>query len=133
MLHVACAVIEKDGLILAARRSPESSMPGKWEFPGGKLEKGESPEDCLRREIREELGLGITLLRSLSPVSHGYTDFDILLYPFLCRIDETSAKPLSEFPRSLQSHSEIRWDTPENLQNLDWAEADIPVLKEIMI
>jgi 8-oxo-dGTP diphosphatase len=131
MIHVACAVIEKDGLILAARRSPESPMPGKWEFPGGKLEKDESPEDCLRREIREELDIDVIVLRSLPPVFHSYPDFDIRLYPFLCRVEGSGGfSEISPLPRN---HSEIRWDTPENLKCLDWAGADIPVLEEIPV
>ena len=67
MLHVTCALIEREGMVLAAQRSSTMPLPGKWEFPGGKQEPGESLEDCMVREIKEELHLDIRILSSLSP------------------------------------------------------------------
>ena len=65
-IHVACALIERDGLVLAAQRSAVMSIPLKWEFPGGKLEAGESAEECLRRELVEEMGVTAFLLKPVS-------------------------------------------------------------------
>jgi len=143
-IHVACAIIEQDGRILAARRSATGSMPGKWEFPGGKMKPREEPEDCVQREIREELGLEVRILRPLPPYFHEYRDFEILLYPFICapaasgkgRAGKGKAGKRTAGTASgdtagitLRDHSEIRWDLPEDLAALDWAEADIPVLE----
>jgi 8-oxo-dGTP diphosphatase len=126
-IHVSCAIIERDGHILAARRSDSVSMPGKWEFPGGKMKPREEPEDCVQREILEELGLAIKILRPLPPYFHEYKDFEILLYPFICTPVKTKSGEVKKL--TLKDHSEVRWDRPENLTTLDWAEADIPVLE----
>ena len=129
-IHVACAIIERDRCILAARRAAGGTMPGKWEFPGGKLKPREEPEDCVRREIREELGLTIRILRPLPPYFHEYKDFEILLYPFICSPDPPKSGASKKL--TLKDHSEIRWDPPEELTALDWAEADVPVLEAYM-
>ena len=133
-LRVTCAIIESGGHILATRRSSRGSMPGKWEFPGGKIEPGETAEACVLREIREELGRDVKILRALAPSTHRYPDFEILLHPFVCRIDEKAADA-GDGPTApsasdlvLRDHSEARWGRPEDLGRLDWAEADLPVL-----
>jgi len=120
-LHVACALIELGGRILAAQRSRTMSMPLKWEFPGGKLDAGESPETCLKREITEEMGIEIAIGRALPPSTHCYPDFTITLYPFVCTI--TSGEP------SLNEHRAIAWLLPEELPALNWTEADAPIIE----
>src|ERR671924_350142 len=85
-IHVTCAIIEKDGKVLATQRSEKMAMPLKWEFPGGKIHEGEHPREGLKRELREELDLEVEVGRALSPVSHQYPTFLITLYPFICRI-----------------------------------------------
>lgn len=70
-------------------------MPLKWEFPGGKIELGESKADCLRREIQEELGIAIGIGRALTPVEHHYPDFSICLYPFVCTLESGTVRPTS--------------------------------------
>ncbi len=120
-LPVACAILQQNGRILALRRSSGNSMAGKWEFPGGKIEAGETPEACLIRELKEELELEVEILSPLSPVYYPYPQFTIQLYPFICR-------PCSTV-NVLHDHDAVWWDTPENLQTLDWAEADRRVLK----
>lgn len=124
MLHVACAIIEKDGMVFAARRGKSMSLPLKWEFPGGKLDDGESLEECLVREVMEELGIGIAVLRALTPVKHSYQQFDVTLYPFVC------AKGAGDI--CLVEHAEAAWLRPDQLSGLDWAEADLPVLQEYL-
>lgn len=119
-LHVTCAIIERDGLVLAVQRSATMSLPLKWEFPGGKIDGNESHEDCLRRELLEELGLRAAIRRSLPPSSYQYPTFGITLYPFICSIE--SGEP------ELREHSVLRWLPAEELHTLDWAAADIPVV-----
>src|SRR5512134_3336222 len=86
-LQVACAVIGRGGLILAAQRSGSMSLPLKWEFPGGKIRAGERPEECLARELVEELGVIVRVGGALPATTHRYPDFTVTLYPFLCAID----------------------------------------------
>jgi len=119
-IHVTCAIIERDGLVLAAQRSAGMSMPRKWEFPGGKIRPDEKPEECLCREIDEELGIQIVTTRPLKPATHDYSTFTITLYPFICSIISGKMK--------LNEHAAITWLPPEKLATLDWAEADLPVL-----
>lgn len=109
-----------DGLVLSAQRSSEMSMPLKWEFPGGKIRPDEGPEECLHREIFEELGIQISISKSLKPATHDYPTFTITLYPFICSIIAGTMK--------LHEHVAVTWLAPEELSILDWAEADLPVL-----
>jgi 8-oxo-dGTP diphosphatase len=116
-LLVVCVLLEEDGKVLAARRSANMSLPLKWEFPGGKVEPGESLEQALRREIEEELSVQICIVESWSAECHPLPDGrDLELHPFLGRIK-------NGIPQSIE-HEEIRWLSPENILDLDWAEAD---------
>ena len=119
-IHVACAVIERNSLVLVAQRSAAMSLPLKWEFPGGKIEPGESLEECLCREIVEELGVSIEVSRSLQPTRHEYPDLTVTLYPFIC---STSTDEIT-----VNEHAAVVWLPPDRLHELDWAEADLPVL-----
>ena len=123
-IHVACAIIERDGLTLAARRSLKQSLPLQWEFPGGKIEAGELHQECLVRELREELGIDISVGKPLQPVTHSYALFTLTLYPFICTILSGEL--------TLHEHAEIAWLPPVALPTLDWAEADLPVIKEYL-
>ena len=120
-IHVTCAIIKHDGLVLAAQRSASMSLPLKWEFPGGKIDKGESPEECLKRELVEELGVQVRVEKSLSTTTYHYRKFSVTLYPFVCLID--SGKII------LHEHNAITWLPPDKLHTLDWSEADIAVVK----
>ncbi len=95
--------------------------PLKWEFPGGKIEPGESPEACLKREILEELGLTVSIEKPLHPLTHAYETFTITLHPFRCRI--LSGK------LTLHEHRNLKWLTPARTETLKWSEADRLVLK----
>jgi 8-oxo-dGTP diphosphatase len=121
-VHVACAIIEQDGLVLSAQRSSLTSLPLKWEFPGGKLNPGETPVDCLHREIMEEMGVQVTPTRQLAPSIHHYPDFSVTLYPFICTITGGSIV--------LHEHVAMVWLPPEELHSLDWAAADLPILSD---
>lgn len=98
------------------------SMPLKWEFPGGKIDSGESAEDCLRRELVEELGVTINVGHALPPHTHQYKTFSVTLYPFACNIISGDI--------TLHEHSAMVWLPMEDLNALDWAEADLPVIEE---
>lgn len=123
-LHVACAIIEHNGKIMAAQRSETMSLPLKWEFPGGKLEEGETPEQCLVREVFEELSLEIVVGQSLPSSSHSYETFRVTLHPFVCS--------LGNGVMMLHEHRAVAWLEPERMNELDWAEADIPIVADYL-
>jgi 8-oxo-dGTP diphosphatase len=123
-IHVTCAIIKQDGLVLSAQRSASMSHPLKWEFPGGKIDMGESPEECLRRELVEELGIQVRVGKRLPTTTHHYPTFSVTLHPFVCSID--SGKIV------LHEHAAITWLPPEKLHALDWADADIPVIESYL-
>ena len=102
------------------------SLPLVWEFPGGKIEEGESAEAALIREIGEELGVSIEVLRALPVSDHSYVPGRVIrLYPFVCRIASETSPVAGE-------HAEIRWIRKEDLRSLDWAAADIPVMEHYL-
>jgi 8-oxo-dGTP diphosphatase len=125
MIDVVCAVIEnpEDGCVLACRRPQGKHLAGLWEFPGGKVDAGESPEAALVREIREELGVAVTVGRALEPVLWSYEKGAIRLMPYLCFITDGS-------PQAIE-HEELRWCAPDEVGALDWAEADVPILVQL--
>ncbi|NHE59743.1 (deoxy)nucleoside triphosphate pyrophosphohydrolase [Cyclobacterium plantarum] len=125
MLQVTCAVIcNAQNEILAVQRSEKMRMPLKWEFPGGKLEAGETEAEGLSREIREELALNIQPEIRMQPVHHDYGAFTICLIPYWARIGKEEVK--------LKEHLAYRWILPKNLPGLDWAAADLPVVQQIL-
>jgi 8-oxo-dGTP diphosphatase len=122
---VACALIRDAlGNILATQRSMFMSLPLKWEFPGGKVESGETDEEAVVREILEELSIDILVIKRLEEVRHEYPDLIVTLIPFLCSITDGQLK--------LNEHHAFNWISPVNLLDLDWAEADIPVVKNYL-
>lgn len=122
-VHVSCAVIVADGSILAAQRSSTMSLPLKWEFPGGKIHDGETPEECLVRELVEEMGIVVSIGRSLGTLIYHYPDFSVTLYPFICSIQSGDIV--------LHEHNAMVWLPPERLEELDWAEADYPLISNL--
>jgi len=120
MTDVTCAVIRnEEGLVLAVRRGPGMGNAGKWEFPGGKTRPGEDHEECIIREIDEELGMDIVICGRLEAVEHDYGNKQIRLIPFIC--DTLESQPL------LREHDHYRWMEPDRLTTLDMTAADIPV------
>ena len=99
-------------------------LPLKWEFPGGKVEQGESAEDCLIREIREELGVEIKIVKRMTPSVYDQGKQVIRLIPFQCTL--VSGEVL------LTEHAAFLWLDPAELDQIDWAEADIPIVKNFM-
>ncbi len=122
-IPVVCALIERGGRVLLARRPAHKAPALKWEFPGGKVKSGETPAAALRREIREELGCGIAVGRALPRVVQTGDGVTIELIPFVCRLAPRSAGPAPI------EHAEIRWVRPGNLLRHDLAPADRPVAR----
>lgn len=120
VLEVSCAIIEKNGFVLAAQRERSGSMGGFWEFPGGKIESGESAQDCLIRELEEELGVQIQIEEPMEPVSTQESSRIIRLHPFRCTFS-------TQFPIP-REHVQILWLHHSRLKTLNWAPADLPVL-----
>lgn len=123
-IPVTCAIIKFDDKVLAVQRSETMKLPLKWEFAGGKIEKGESETDCIKREILEELNIKIEVKERLTPVTHQYSDFKIKLIPFIAEYLSGELK--------LREHCSFLLADRDELINLDWAEADLPILKEFI-
>lgn len=121
MKQVTAAVIIEDGRLLLTRRSPNSSVPGAWELPGGKIEEGETPQECLERELLEELQLGgiagAVLARSEYKYDHG--SFELLAIEFTRS---------SEFTLDPTIHDDYIWALPDEAGNLYLAPADVPLI-----
>lgn len=125
MIEVSCAIIlNSNQQVLVTQRSSQMSHPLQWEFPGGKIEENETAEECLIREIREELNIDIEITSGLSPKEHRYPDKVILLIPFICQCINGEIL--------LKEHSDYQWVNIQNLPNLNWVEADIVVMKEFL-
>nr|WP_269457234.1 (deoxy)nucleoside triphosphate pyrophosphohydrolase [Paraoerskovia marina] len=116
-------MIIRDGMVLCAQRGPGGSLAGLWEFPGGKIEPGESPEVALVREIDEELGCAIAVGERVAYTEFEYDFGTVALATFYCRI--TGQAPTN------REHTSIRWVKPADLDALGWAPADIPAVDRI--
>ena len=115
MTVVVAAAIERDGRYLVARRTRPADVAGRWEFPGGKVEAGESEEQALIREIREELGIDIEVVRRI-PGEWPLHD-DLVLHLYVARL-------ITGEPAPLEQHDEIRWVTTAQFDETDWLESD---------
>ncbi|UCH80803.1 MAG: 8-oxo-dGTP diphosphatase MutT [Nitrospiraceae bacterium] len=120
-IKVAAAIIEKDEKILIARRQKDDPLKDKWEFPGGKIQEGETPEQCLKREIREELDIEIAVGDLLYSTKYKYRHIAVELFFYRTVYCEGEVK--------LIEHRDIRWVEKRNLRNYDVPEANVPVLE----
>jgi 8-oxo-dGTP diphosphatase len=124
MMFVACALIEDaQGRLLLAKRPEGKSLAGFWEFPGGKLEQGESVEEALRRELREELLIETEIIEVLESVQHDYDNFSITLIPCRTKILSGDLKPME--------HTELAWLAIHDIDTDGLAPADIPILQRL--
>ena len=125
ILVVAAALIDRDGRVLLAQRPPNKSMAGLWEFPGGKVEDGENPEDSLIRELNEELGIDTwgSCLAPLSFASHSYEGFHLLMPLFACR--KWIGTPMA------MEGQVLKWVSKSDLKNYAMPPADIPLIAAI--
>ncbi len=117
-------LIDKHGAFLATQRPADKHLGLYWEFPGGKVEEGESPESALRREIQEELGIELGELQPMPPVTHTYAFGSIRLLPFKSICESHPQLALSE-------HVDTRWVSATDWQSLNWAPADVPVISTL--
>ena len=128
MIQVCCAVIIESRAgqptVLVCQRSSVMRLPLKWEFPGGKLEPLETLEACLKRELQEELGIQVEVLAPLAPVIHDYGSGSIQLNAFMCRIVAGAVQ--------LTEHKRYCWQPLPLLLTLDLAEADIPIVHQLL-
>lgn len=126
VLVAACALIDADGRVLIAQRPPGKAMEGLWEFPGGKMQAGERPEEALIRELSEELGIAVkeACLAPLTFASHTYADFHLLMPLYVCRRWEGQV--------TARHHSRLAWVRPNKLRDYPMPPADIPLVSHLM-
>jgi 8-oxo-dGTP diphosphatase len=124
LLKVTAAVIEKDGKILIAKRKKGDLHGGRWEFPGGKIDSGETPEECLRRELKEELGIEAEIGDFICASNFKYmlVPLELLVY---------KASHISGQFQALD-HDELRWVEPSDLNKYDFVKADVTVVNKLM-
>lgn len=122
LLVVACALVDADRRVLIAQRPEGKSMAGLWEFPGGKVEKGETPEEALIRELAEELGVETkqACLAPLSFASHAYESIHLLMPLYVCR--KWQGTPQA------REHQALKWVRPQNLRDYPMPPADEPLI-----
>jgi 8-oxo-dGTP diphosphatase len=125
VLVAACALIDADGRVLIAQRPPGKSMAGLWEFPGGKVEAGERPEESLIRELKEELGIVVKeeCLAPLTFASHRYPDFHLLMPLYVCRRWEGLV--------AAQEGQQLKWVRPTALRDYPMPPADEPLISHL--
>jgi 8-oxo-dGTP diphosphatase len=126
VLVAACALIDADGRVLLAQRPPGKPMEGLWEFPGGKVEADERPEQTLIRELKEELGIVVSepCLAPLTFASHAYPDFHLLMPLYVCRRWEGIVTPLEA--------QQVVWVKPNRLRDYKMPPADEPLIAHLM-
>lgn len=124
MLKVAAAIIQKNGKFLISRRHKHSHLGHLWEFPGGKLETGESPEECIIRECREEIDVVVKPLSLFYETQHRYPELTVHLYFFLCEI-------VSGNPKAVDC-ADWAWVSPEELKNYEFPAADVKIIEKLI-
>jgi 8-oxo-dGTP diphosphatase len=123
MISVTAAILIKDKRILIAQRKHSGKLPGKWEFPGGKIEEGESPEECLKRELKEELNIDISVKSFFTESIYTYPDFTIRLIAYLTTFNTGKLE--------VKDHEKITWSLIDELDSFDFAEADKPIVMKL--
>ena len=123
-IEVVAAVIHKDGAYFATQRG-YGEFEGMWEFPGGKIEPGESRESALKREIQEELGIDITVNKFLCTTDYDYSSFHLTMHCYLCSIESGEIE--------LREHKSARWLTSDMLDSVEWLPADKYIIEKLKI
>ena len=126
LLVVACALIDADGRVLIAQRPEGKQLAGLWEFPGGKVEAGERPEETLIRELAEELGITVKepCLAPLTFASHAYEDFHLLMPLYVCRRWDGIV--------TAREHTRLAWVKPNKLREYPMPPGDEPLIPHLM-
>lgn len=122
---VVAAIIKNGPEILCLQRGPSKYdyISKKFEFPGGKQEENETKEEALTREIKEELGISISIVSEYLVVNHTYPDFKLIMHSYLCTADNQELQ--------LTEHIDYKWLPAEELHQLDWAAADLPIVEKL--
>ena len=121
-IEVVAAIIQREGAYFATQRG-YGEFEGMWEFPGGKIEPGESRESALKREIQEELGIDITIDNYLCTTDYDYPSFHLTMHCYLCSIVSGEIE--------LREHKSARWLTADLLNSVEWLPADMDVIKQL--
>ena len=121
-VEVVAAIIEKEGKYFATQRGYGDFKDG-WEFPGGKVEPGEQPEQAIIREIKEELESTVSIIKFLCTVEHDYPKFHLIMHCYLCQLEEGNLH--------LVEHEAARWLLPEQIDSVGWLPADIKVVNAL--
>ena len=121
-IEVVAAIIHHDGAYFATQRG-YGEFEGMWEFPGGKIEPGESREDALKREIQEELGVDIYIKELLCTTEYDYPTFHLTMHCYLCSVASGEIE--------LREHKSAQWLTAELLDSVEWLPADMDVIKKL--
>lgn len=124
LIKVTAAILVKDNTIFIAKRGPEGRFAHRWEFPGGKIEPGESPEECLAREMTEEFGIDVSVGDFFTESLHTFPGGQILVHAFYCSWVGGSIRPVE--------HEEYRWVAACDLGVYDFAPADVPIAAKLM-
>lgn len=123
-VHVVGAIIENENNeIFCALRSPDMTLPNYWEFPGGKIEDGESPEEALAREIKEEFNCSIQVGEKVEDTTYEYEKVIVRLETYMAKLVEGEPQA--------QEHAETKWVTREEMRKLNFAPADIPAVEKV--
>ncbi len=121
IIKVTAAILEKDGQIIIAQRKSSDHLSGKWEFPGGKIEPGETPEECLARELKEEFDIDVTIGEHLGSNVHHYDHISIELMAYRASWVGGAI--------TMNDHKAYRWVTVDQLTEFDFAPADVPFVE----
>ena len=124
MIRVTAAIIQKDNKILIAQRRKDKNLGLKWEFPGGKIDKNETPEECLTRELKEEFGIKTKVGKFITNSIYKYPNIEIDLMAYYVEYLDGEFK--------LIDHERIEWVSKDNLKEFDFAEADIPIIDKLL-
>ncbi|WP_298892874.1 (deoxy)nucleoside triphosphate pyrophosphohydrolase [uncultured Psychroserpens sp.] len=123
MIKVACGIIYRDDKLFLCRRNPNKHLGGYWEFPGGKLEFNEFPEDALKRELEEELSMSVEIKNHFTTVIHKYENFVIELIAYECKFIKADYL--------LNAHDKYEWLELNEIKNIKLSPADIPILDKL--
>lgn len=124
VVEVACAILISDYKVFIAQRADNQAMAGMWEFPGGKVERGEKPEETVVRELYEELNMKVEVIKNLKPVVHHYKEFEIVLHPFIIKHRQGEIIP--------KVHSNVSFLNIEELLSIELLDADVLILPQII-